>query len=69
MGLGEGDIFDKGLLFITVVGGGTADVMWSGDFWDIYHNTQLSVMSVMLPKLLSHLLFIWVPGTSNTTPL
>lgn len=26
---------------------GTADVIGSGDFWDIHHNTQLCVMSVM----------------------
>ncbi len=32
---------------------GTADVIGSGDFWDIHHNTQLCVMSVMQPKLLN----------------
>lgn len=46
--LGEGDIFDKGLLFNTL-----ADVIGSGDFWDIQHNTRLCVISLMLPKLLN----------------
>jgi len=40
--------FDKGLLFNTL-----ADVIGSGDFWDIQHNTRLCVISVMLPKPLN----------------